>query len=1025
MLIENTSKYYLKKIQAKAKMYEVPNNLHIKVEEEANDLILLSIAIIGDIANEILNMQETPITLLTKKKEELYFVSKFFDSYFQSKMNTSMNPYYILMGAVTYYFCNMNGSSKVMMGIMPDLRDFKFYASGLEKVIMWILDNNYKFCINDINEKYRSYIMELIEFHNSFFKCKNPDEPKFENFRSCAYQSGSDREILFTDIILAISKKKIYNSCINLMPFYSGIDKKEWIATFKNNIIMKEMWSSQILLGKEGIFKGKSGIIQMPTSSGKTTSVALAIQAAFLSHRTSVAIIVAPFRALCKEIMFDIENFFAFDENIITTEFSDIPETSEVDLAISETITKKIFIMTPEKLAYILKHNIEIIENINMIIFDEAHLFDDEARGTDYELLLTTINNYLKIEAQKILVSAVISNAEQLNAWIGNNGIVIRNNTIKTSEKTIAFNAFNPEFYSNLYFVDINRNLEEEFYVPRVVQIKELNKIGSERKYRYFPDFINNKQDVSIYYAIKLIKNGSIAIFCSKKNTVNKILSRFVELKKRGISLDTFNNLSDNAECFKIANLIKEHLGETNLSLVALNGIVGHHASIPNGIKIAEEYALKKSLVRCVVCTSTLAQGVNLPIKYLIVSSLYQSNQIIKVRDFHNLIGRTARAGKETEGTIIFTENVYKNIKETYKLNNYKRLLNADNSEECSSNLLKLVRDIVLSKKIKISFNFLKEYISARYSDREEYDKLKKCILKYKEEEKEQGTELFYKMSEIEHILVSLENFILNFADIEDENLEIIQSTYGYYLANEEEKEELKNIYNLIKSNIDRLGVFDKPLYIKSMLGIIKMSKLLKFIDDNLDIIKNAKFDTLISIIADRLKESEECKIIPKFFDNTNVNELLKMWINGESYIQILRYSKSINLLIKHGQQNKNVTLEEIVTLCDSDFAYSSLIIIQAIIEIANTKDCNENIQEDLNDIIYRIRYGLPNKESVYIYELGFSDRIISQKIANNLSSFDCSTKDKTKSLIKRNKEELKKILKDYPSYYMNRLEKL
>lgn len=91
--------------------------------------------------------------------------------------------------------------------------------------------------------------------------------------------------------------------------------------------------------------------------------------------------------------------------------------------------------MTPEKLAYILKHNTEIIESINMIVFDEAHLFDDEARGTDYELLLTTINSYLKPDAQKILVSAVISNAEQLNTWINKDGIVIRNNTIKTSEK--------------------------------------------------------------------------------------------------------------------------------------------------------------------------------------------------------------------------------------------------------------------------------------------------------------------------------------------------------------------------------------------------------------------------------------------------------------------------------------------------------------------------------------------------------------------------------------------------------------
>ncbi|WP_103648614.1 DEAD/DEAH box helicase [Campylobacter concisus] len=1021
MLIESASKYYLKKVRAKAKMYEygVPENLHIEVEEQANDLILLSIGVVGDISNEIWKMKQAPIILSKEKEEELYFVSRFFDAYFQSEMSIDLNPYYILMGAVTYYFCNMNGSSKVMMSIMHNLNNFKFSASGLENAIIWLLDGNYKFDVSDIDEKYRSYIMQLINYHNKFFDSENLEKVQFEEFRNYVYHFGNDREILFTDIILAILKKKIYNSCINLMPLYSEIDKNEWIATFKSNVLMKEMWASQILLGEKGIFKGKSGVIQMPTSSGKTTSVSLAIQSAFLSKRTSIVIVVAPFRALCKEILFDMEKFFAFDENITITEFSDIPEPSEIELVTSESIVKKVFVMTPEKLAYILKHNTEIIESINMIVFDEAHLFDDEARGTDYELLLTTINSYLKPDAQKILVSAVISNADQLNLWINNDGIVIRNDTIKTSEKTVAFNTFMSSninnAYSNLHFVEPNRNLEEEFYVPRVVQTKELNKVGNEKKQRYFPDFKNNKQDVGIYYAIKLIANGSIAIFCSKKDTVNNILKRFIDLKERGISLEDFSTLSDKTECSKIAYLIKEHLGENNLYIAALNGIVGHHSGVPNGVRIAEEYALKKSLIRCVVCTSTLAQGVNLPIKYLIVSSIYQSKQVIKVRDFHNLIGRTARAGKETEGTIILTEDVYKNSKETYKLNNYKRLLNADNSEECSSNLLKLVREVDLGNNRVISFDFLKKYIKYRYSNKAEYTEIKKSILKY-------GEEIFYKMDEIEHILVSLENFILGFADIEDESFDIIQSTYGYYLANEEEREELKAIYNLIKSNINTLDVGDRLLYRKSMLGILTMKELSKFIDDNLYEIANADFDTLINLIANKLKESENCKIIPKFINDSHVYELLKMWINGKSYIQILDYSKSVDLLIKWGKKSRDISLEDIITLCDSDFGFASLTIIQAIIEILNTKDCSKNIQETLNDIIYRIRYGLPNKESVCIYELGFSDRIISQKIADKISDFDCSTKKKVKSAIKNNKEKLRKLLANYPSYFLDRL---
>ena len=1031
MLIESASKYYLKKVRAKAKMYEygIVDKYHIEVESQANDLILLCIGVVGDIANEICNMSEKPIILPKDREEELYFVSRFFDSYFQSKMSIEMNPYYILMGAISYYFCNMNGSSKVMMSFMPEVSEFDFFASGLENVIMWLLDNNHEFEFDIIDERYRGEIIKLVEYYNAFFDCKKTDNTNFDDFRSCVYKKGNDREILFTDIILAILKKKIYNSCINLMPLYSSIDKNDWIPTFKNNKVMKEMWSSQLLLGKEGVFNGKSGVIQMPTSSGKTTSILLAIQAAFLSHRTSVVVVVAPFRALCKEIIFEIENFFEFDENILVTEFSDIPESSEIKLVESDLVRNKIFVMTPEKLEFILKYHTGIVENINMIIFDEAHLFDDESRGTDYELLLTTINRYLKPDAQKLLISAVISNAEQLNEWINNNGMVIKNNSIKTSEKVVAFNTFTStdinNVQSNLHFVDPNKYLEEEFYVPRVVKTEVLNKKGNERKKRYFPDIENIKQDVGIYYAIKLIRNGSVAFFCSKKDTVNNILNRFIDLKERGILLDDFYKLSDSRECSKIAYLIGEHLGKHNLYIAAVNGILGHHSGVPNGVRIAEEYALKNSLVRCVVCTSTLAQGVNLPIKYLIVSSIYQSKQIIKVRDFHNLIGRTARAGKEIEGTIILTENIYKNSKEKYKLNKYIHLLNAENSEECSSNLLKLVRKIDLDNNKYLPINFLRKYISVRYNDNEEYLKIKNSILKRKEQGVEYGAEVFYKMNEIEHILVSLENFILSFTEVEDDSFEIIQSTYGYYLANDEEKEELKHIYMLVKSNINSLGINDKLLYKKCMLGMLKMRELSKSISDNIYEIVNSDFNVLISIIISNLKELEVCKIIPRFLEIESVYELLKLWIGGESYIQIWNYAKSKNILIKWGKKSKEISLEEIITLCDSDFGYASLTIIQAIIEVLNTKECSKNIQEELNDLIFRIRYGLPNKESVYVYELGFADSIISQKIVNEIRGYDCSTKKKTKSAIKNNREKLRKLLENYPSYFLNRLEKL
>ncbi len=62
-------------------------------------------------------------------------------------------------------------------------------------------------------------------------------------------------------------------------------------------------------------FKGKSAVIQLPTSAGKTKSTELIIRSAFLSERANIAIIVAPFKALCNEIKNDLS--YAFENEDI------------------------------------------------------------------------------------------------------------------------------------------------------------------------------------------------------------------------------------------------------------------------------------------------------------------------------------------------------------------------------------------------------------------------------------------------------------------------------------------------------------------------------------------------------------------------------------------------------------------------------------------------------------------------------------------------------------------------------------
>ncbi len=78
-----------------------------------------------------------------------------------------------------------------------------------------------------------------------------------------------------------------------------------------------------------------------------------------------------------------------------------------------------------------------------------------------------------------------------------------------------------------------------------------------------------------------------------------------------------------------------KNLGVNSTTLAAKIGILTHHGDIPR-IRISVEYAMRKGLAKYLICTSTLAQGVNLPIRYLILSKLNPSPRYggLRVRRF-------------------------------------------------------------------------------------------------------------------------------------------------------------------------------------------------------------------------------------------------------------------------------------------------------------------------------------------------------------------------------------------------------
>ena len=1013
------SLYFSKLVRSKAKMieFDIPLESHIPISEDAQKSFLGALAIAADTARKYFEDYINHKSFDSQLKNQLHNVAEYFDALLVSGLGNSAEyqDYIAILGTTAYYLGDYNGSSRVMVNYISDDMQLLEESITLVKVFIDVItdklflnhtpiEGKYSSELNTLVESYRNYILSKTEFSIDIYR----------DLQDKVYRHGSDFSVIIVNCLLAVICKKIDSSSTKLLPEFSGLDFSLWQDYIQSTGSIKELWPSQIELGKQAIFSGKSGIVQMPTSSGKTASINLTLRSAFYSNRIDNALIVAPFRALCREIYRDINAHFVNENNVIVNEVFDLPEIPQ-DFSIFNDGKKRVFILTPEKLLFLLRNHQSFIDEIGLCIFDEAHLFDDPSRGTNFELLLSTVKQICPKEIQKILISAVIPNSEAINRWFNEDGVIVSNNSIKTTEKRVAFSDLNGS-NEQLYFID-PITFEEEFFVPRTVSVSELDQLGKERKQKVFPK-LTNANDISIYYGTKLINNGGVGIFCGRKDTVNVVLRRFIDLNNRNYDLTDFLKNSDRFEVEKIGNLIGQNLGYDSVEYTCSQlGVFSHHSGIPMGIRIAIEYAFSKSKINNVVCTSTLAQGVNLPIKYLIISSVYQAGDAIKVRDFQNLIGRAGRAGKYTEGTIILTEpNIYKSPKNKWKKQNYEALLNPINTEGCQSNILSIIqfKSVVPTdyrfEPIKFDYWSL---IKERFDSSVDYiTKINNILSELKGQNSPYFKDFNSKIDQIDNTLIAIENYIASMYATELETDSLAKNTFGYFLGNEEEQEKIKELFILIKSKINT-SLVETEIIAKNSIGLYQSELLKEWVQENkASILSCENEEDLLGVLTKIIIDFSNNKEMRKL-SIENLNYISQLWIKGISYFQILESCTEKSISIEKRGKLKPIDMSDIISICDNGLGYETSMVLNAINNILE-----ELVGEELDVLtmlIKRLKYGLPLEKEINIYELGFSDRIVVQVIGQEINSV---SKNQIRNEIKRKSARLEDKLSDFPSYY-------
>lgn len=1036
---EKDSKKLLSITQSKAKMleYNIPEEYQdIKFSTNPQKLFLLTIGLLGDYSHRFILINDINDDELHDLKNNLKFSSRFFDAYTQSELDTTLDDYLILLGSATYYLCDSPGNSSVLINKLKN-EQLNLNAYGLENLLLWVLRDNLSKTYID-NNIYSSHTLLIV---NNFVRYRQEGIKEdflfhiLNDFRKMIYEDGIPRCILFVDVISAIIKLKIKNSCWNTLPKYSGLSVDVWKNIIQKKNFIKEFWPAQHLIGEKGVLQGKSAVIQMPTSAGKTKASELIIRSAFLHESTSMAIIIAPFRALCHEISNNLSRAFK-NENIYISELTD---NNQMDFATEQLQGhKQILIVTPEKLFYILNHNNEIALLSNLYIFDEGHQFDNGTRGVTYELLLTTLLLLLPDYTQKILISAVINNTTQISNWLnGNENIVVGTGLLQTF-RTVGFVSWSQYKLGQIYFIGENNTEEIEYYVPRVIEQVEFPLRGREQINRVFPSK-DDGNSISLYLGLKLVTNGSVAIFCGKIDSVTNICGKLLDIidRKYPINLETL--IPDNQEVERLAYLYITNMGEDSIvSKSAKQGVFSHHNNIPHGIRIAVEYAMRENKIHFVICTSTLAQGVNLPIRYLIIPNYYQGKEIIKTRDFHNLIGRVGRAGMHTEGSIIFSNPEIFDNKEysnnTWRWDKVQALLNPENSEQCSSELLTIFEPFKSDDgKLIIRLPII-SFVTHYLDNPNIVDELIENILNKNPETTFTKESLENQFSKKIKLISAIENFMLsNWEELEalkgdEEYSNIVSKTLGYSLADDEIKENLRNLFNSIEDNI-RTRITDsekRKLYGKTLYGINDAISIETWFTNNILLLLSiTDEESLLNLVWDILKETYVNKTNLKVINIDSFIIVIKSWISGTSYNDLLSVFKNNDMKKRWGKKSTEIKIEDVVDFCDNKIVFDGCMVLSAIYEFAaQDTETNKFLMSLLQKLQRRLKYGLPDETSIIMYELGFCDRVIAQDMKNILELISDSISE-IKHTIRIKKDLAINCISKYPAYYQMKMNNL
>jgi helicase len=371
---------------------------------------------------------------------------------------------------------------------------------------------------------------------------------------------------------------------------------------------------------RSGVLEGKNFVLATPTASGKTLVAIMATMKAI--EAGGKVVYLAPLRALASEKYEEFKELFGGMKNPSRgrKQVRVLISTGDYDSSGESLGRGDIIVLTNERFDSVLRHGATWVNSVSLFVADEVHLVGDDHRGPTLEMILAKILKYVP-HAQVLALSATINNTEDLSKWLGAK-------LVNTDWRPV--------------------KLVEGIYDYGVLEFRD----GLRKKVEQ-----TNRGSAIDVATDSLRDSGQALIFCETRKRAVAMAERAAEV------VPAFLSFEESAKLREIARRILTAGEETEVSRrlaeVVERGSAFHHAGLDSRHRKIVEDAFKDRSIKILTSTPTLAAGVNLPARRVVLNSLmrYDSSQggqtPISVLEFKQMAGRAGRPRYDKSGEII------------------------------------------------------------------------------------------------------------------------------------------------------------------------------------------------------------------------------------------------------------------------------------------------------------------------------------------------------------------------------------